>query len=303
VHVLPPPDQWASLAPTPSSIAWRRAGDARVMVMAGYALLLQVAHPTVGAGVTEHSSFRSDPWGRLLRTLDYTNIMVYGGPEAAAAMGRRLRSFHRPIRGVRPDGRRYHALEPEAYAWVHATLADAIVTGHARFGRPLDVGQRKRFWREWRDLGRLLGVRERDLPADWTAFRAYLDDIVAGRLEHTAAVDDVLDALANPAAPPLPVAARPAWTLAAVPLTHVMGLVTVGMLPAVLRERFGLRSSKAQQLELRLLGHAMRATTPMLPGAVRVSGPGYLRLRRKAIARGDTARVDREPSDASPSSS
>jgi uncharacterized protein (DUF2236 family) len=300
--MLPPSDQWARLAPTPSSITWRRAGDARVMVMAGYALLLQVAHPTVGAGVTEHSSFRSDPWGRLLRTLDFTNVMVYGGPEAAAAMGRRLRAFHRPIRGIRADGRRYHALEPAAYAWVHATLADAIVTGHARFGRPLDVEQRERFWREWRDLGRLLGIREADLPADWTGFRAYVDGMVAGRLEHTTAVDEVLDALAHPAAPPLPAVARPAWQLAAAPLAHLMGLVTVGMLPPVLRERFGVRSTTAQQLQLRLLGQVMRATTPVLPGAVRVSGPGYLQLRREAIARGDTARVDHGPSEAPRSS-
>ena len=36
---------------------------------AGYALVLQVAHPTVAAGVEEHSRYRQDPWGRLVRTL------------------------------------------------------------------------------------------------------------------------------------------------------------------------------------------------------------------------------------------
>jgi uncharacterized protein (DUF2236 family) len=59
--ILPPPSDWPSLAPHPGTITWRRAGDARVLIAAGYALLLQVAHPTVGAGVSEHSQFQRDP--------------------------------------------------------------------------------------------------------------------------------------------------------------------------------------------------------------------------------------------------
>ncbi len=134
--IMPPAQEWARLTPHPGTITWRRASDARLLPAAGYALLLQVSHPTVGAGVTEHSQFQRDPWGRLWRTLDYTYTMVYGGPEAAAQMGRQIRLLHRRIRGTMPDGKPYRALEPEAYAWVHATLAEAIVAAHARFGRP-----------------------------------------------------------------------------------------------------------------------------------------------------------------------
>ena len=36
----------------------------------GRALLLEIAHPLVAAGVAEHSSYRSDPFGRLQRTLE-----------------------------------------------------------------------------------------------------------------------------------------------------------------------------------------------------------------------------------------
>ena len=148
--IMPPAGDWPFLAAHPSTITWRRAGDARVLTAAGYALLLQVSHPTVGAGVSEHSEFRDDPWGRLLRTLDYSSTMVYGGPRAAGEMGQRIRSFHTQIRGIRPDGRRYHALEPEAYAWVHGTLAEAIVIAHERFGRRFSDDQREQFWSEWR---------------------------------------------------------------------------------------------------------------------------------------------------------
>jgi uncharacterized protein (DUF2236 family) len=278
VPVLPPRQEWARLAPTPQSIVWRRAGDPRVLLMAGYALVLQVAHPTVGAGVGEHSSFRADPWGRLGRTLDAFYALVYGGPEAAAETGRGLRTFHRTIKGVAADGRRYHALEPEAYAWVHATLAEAIVRGHARVGQPLAAWERERFWLEWRAVGRLLGIRGGELPESWHDFDAYVAAMVTERLERTRAVDDVLATLAGPGPPPVPAPLRPAWPVAGVPLAHALRLTTVGTLPAVLRERFGLDWSRAQQLELDVLARSLRTLSPVL-GAARIIGPAYLRLR------------------------
>ncbi len=42
-------------------------GDIRVLLYLPAALVLQVAHPAVGAGVDEHSVFRTDPWGRARR--------------------------------------------------------------------------------------------------------------------------------------------------------------------------------------------------------------------------------------------
>jgi uncharacterized protein (DUF2236 family) len=215
--------------------------------------------------------------------------MVYGGPAAAGEMGRRLRAFHRPIRGVDRDGRRYSALEPGAYAWVHATLADAIVRGHARLGRPLDTAQREAFWAQWRAVGRLVGVRERDLPDGWAAFEDYVAGTVATRLERTPAVDDVVAALRAPAPPPLPAPARIAWPLAGVPGAHALRLVTAGMLQPPLRERLGLTWSRGQEMELRALARMLRAATPVMPRAARVTGPSYLRARRAAIARGDAA--------------
>jgi len=281
--IMPPAGEWPSLAPDRTTIAWRRASDARVLLAAGYALLLQVSHPTVGAGVSEHSQFRSDPWGRLLRTLDYTYTMVYGGPQAAGEMGRWIRSFHRQTHGRGPDGQPYRALEPEAYAWVHATLAEAIVLAHQRFGRPFTREQREQLWVEWRSLGRLLGIRERDLPPDWRSFRVYFDEMVDRRLQHTGAVDEVLEALARPAPPGILVLCGPTWAVARLPLVHLLGLATLGLLPPALRRRFGVRWTRAMDLELRTLGATLRAASPLTPSWVRTAGPGYLRWRREAI--------------------
>src|SRR3954471_7504141 len=287
VPLLPSDEEARRLAPKPRSVAWCYAGDARTMLGAGSALLLQVAHPTVAAGVRDHSNFAEDPWGRLLRTLDFVNLVIYGGPDAAARTGRRLREMHKHIKGVDPDGRRYHALEPEAYAWVHATLAETIVRAHRRFGVPMSPTETEIFWREWRGVGRLLGIRERDLPLEWHAFRAYVGEMIATRLEPNDVVEDVLASLQAPVAPPLPPAAEAAWRALRVPAARAGQLGTVGLLPSALRRKLGLTMTARDRAELRVLGAVLRSATPLMPSSLRQMGPGYLRWRREEIAAGE----------------
>jgi uncharacterized protein (DUF2236 family) len=293
--ILPRPDEWEGLSVKPGSITWDRAADIRSFASAGTALLLQVAHPTVGAGVSDFSTFASDPWGRLWRTLDFVNVLVFAPPEAAAEMGARIRGFHKVIKGTKPDGSRYHALEPEAYAWVHLTLAESILRAHERFGRPFADADKERFWGEWRRLGRFLGVRWRDMPETYAGYRELVDTIVAERLERTSAVDEVYSALTSTPPSPSRHIGQRAWGLASRPLLRLMGLATVGLLPATLRRRLELELSRGQNLELRALGAAARSTTPLLPGSLRNVGPGYLRMRRRAIARGDVASPEANP--------
>lgn len=284
--ILPDPAEAAMYAVGPSSITWRRAGDARAMLGAGTALMLQVAHPTVAGGVREHSDFVTDPWGRLFRTLDYVNLLVYGGPEKAAATGARMRAMHQQIKGVDPQGRRYHALEPGAYAWVHATLAVSIVGAHARFGRPMTTSQTERFWTEWRGLGRLLGIRDRDLPSGWGAFEAYVAETIDTDLERNDVVDLVLQTIASPAPPPIRRLGPRTWKAAVFPAARAMELATTDLLPHPAKVRLGLRLTPREQREIAALGALARACTPVLPAALRTMGPNYLRWRERDIARG-----------------
>ena len=235
--------------------------------------------------MAEHSNFREDPWGRLLRTLDFTNGLVYGDPETAAGGGRSVRAIHTRIKGVRPDGVRYHALEPEAYAWVHATLFDAIVRVHTRFGVSLDQGEIARFYGEWIGLGRLLGVRERDLPATHAEFLDYYEWMISERLEANPTVFEVLDTLSHPAAPKLPAALRPVFGIGGPALGRTQRLLTVRLLPELLRERFGVSLSRAELFEVAALGRVARTATPLMPDALRNTGPGYIRWRHEQIGR------------------
>ena len=55
--------------PGPDSLVWQRLADDRGLLIGGATLLLQVADPTVGAGVEQHSNFKAEPWRRLYGTL------------------------------------------------------------------------------------------------------------------------------------------------------------------------------------------------------------------------------------------
>jgi uncharacterized protein (DUF2236 family) len=284
-RMLPRDDEVLALVPGPGSVTWQRAADVRTLIAAGYALVLQVAHPTVGAGVAEHSTYKRDPWGRLFRTLDFTNSLIYAEPLVAAQVARNIRSMHTRIKGVKADGSRYHALEPDAYAWVHTSLFGSIASAHARFGSPLQREQEEQFWIEWRRLGRLLGVRERDLPTTLGGYHDYFEEMVHHVLEDNESVHGVIESLSEFADSPLPRYAEPVWKLGSLPAAHAVGLATVGMLPGVLRDRFGLRWTRGQDVELRALGWALRATTPLMPQSLRALGPSYLRWRGNEVRR------------------
>lgn len=282
--VFPPTEEIEQVLVGPGSVTWGHASDARLYLVMLYALLLQVAHPTVGAGVRDYSDFERRPWNRLLRTIDYVTLLVYGGADAAPA-GRRLRELHRRFRGVRPDGERYSALEPDAYAWVHATLIETYVAGHGQFGSPMRGEELESFYREYRLLGRLIGVRQRDLPETWSGFREYFNRMVREQLVRTESVDQVLRAIRDVPPPPVPVPGL-VWRAIRMPASSALRIGSVGLMSPELRARLGIGWSRFDELRFRAMGAATRRLGPAMPRALKVTGPEQLKWRREAIARG-----------------
>ena len=158
----------------PDSEAWRLNRESMLLLGAGpRALLLQIAHPLVAAGVNEHSDFRADPWRRLQGTLWSFLRIVYGTTPAARAEIRRLNRLHTTIVG---EG--YHARDPELSMWVHATLVDSTIVAADAWLEPIDRERRARFYDETKPIGRAFGIPESLLPADLDAFEAYLDGML-----------------------------------------------------------------------------------------------------------------------------
>lgn len=226
------------------------------MLLGPQILVLQVAHPVVGAGVREHSNYQREPWQRLIRTAVSLTKVCYDDRDAAVAEAGRLRELHRTIKGVDDRGRRYHALHPDAYTWVHATLVRGAVDAQRLFGAGIPADELGEFYADLREVGLLLGLRDHQLPSDLAAFDAYYDAVVRERLEDNQAVRDVLVSIRHPARP------EPVPAIVWAPVASFVGdrayLVTVGMLPDVLRDRLGLVWTAAQEQRLRRFARHVR---------------------------------------------
>src|SRR5438876_12435031 len=82
-----------------------RRVDRELFLLAGgaAALLLQVAHPLVAAGVSEHSDFPQKAFTRLRSTLDATLRITFGDREQAERAAARVRATHARVRGSLGD--------------------------------------------------------------------------------------------------------------------------------------------------------------------------------------------------------
>ncbi len=143
----------------PDSVSWRVLGDASVFTGGIRALVVQSAHPEVVAGVEDHSTYRSDPLGRLSRTSVYVTETTYGAmPEVEAAI-EVVRRAHRPVTGTSERNLPYSASRPEMAAWVHNVLTDSFLAAYQAFGpERLSVADADRFVAEQTRIGNLFGA-------------------------------------------------------------------------------------------------------------------------------------------------
>jgi uncharacterized protein (DUF2236 family) len=145
------------------------------------------------------------------------------------------------------------------------------------------------FYREYRRLGRLIGVREQDLPETWSGFREYFNRMVSEQLEHTEAVDQVMRALRDVPSPPVPVP-KLVWLAVRLPASSALRIGSVGLMSPELRARLGIGWTILDEARFRAMGAATRSLGPAMPQALKVTGPAQLKWRREAIARGPLGR-------------
>ncbi len=127
----------------PESISWEINADIAAVAQAGLpAIVLEILHPSVIAGVEDHSSYRQDPFRRSRTTLGYVLTTTFGNTEAATGVIEHVRHIHSFVTGIRPDGIAYRALDPELIAWVHTCIPWMILRTYERTNRPL-VGVRE----------------------------------------------------------------------------------------------------------------------------------------------------------------
>ena len=198
-------------------------------------------------------------------------------------MGRRIREFHKQVRGVTPAGIPYHALEPDAYAWVHATLAVGIVQAHERFGVRLTAAEREQLWAEWRTLGRLLGIAPATFRPPGTSSGRTSRGPSRNPPAHTGRRGSAR--CADPSSPtgalPRVPAAVAVHLQTAEPCRHGGDRGAAPRRPAgAFRCSVGTRPGA----QLRVLEGTLRAVTPVMPDYLLNTGPGYLEWRSEELA-------------------
>lgn len=225
------------------------------------ALLLQIAHPSVAAGVAEHSDFRADPWRRLDGTLRSYLRIVYGSTPVARAEIRRLNALHRGIRGAG-----YAARDPDLSLWVHATLVDSTLAAYEAWLEPLDPAEAARFYAEMRPIGAAFGVPDDANPPHLDAFRDYLAAMLTpdGPVHVSATARELAETILHPPLPgPFAVLPVPSvvydWTL----------WPALDLLPATVRAEYGFPATPLRSAVSAWLTTAWTAWRPLLPPALR----------------------------------
>ncbi|MGO3885327.1 MAG: oxygenase MpaB family protein [Mycetocola sp.] len=244
-----------------------------------HAILMQIAHPLVGAGVAEHSDFVSDPLKRLRGTLGFVYAQSSGDTalmDATAALV--TRAHARVRRDTTPGAPGYSANDPELQLWVVATLYHAADRVHRRVFGPLSSADADAVYRGYARLGTALGMPDELWPIDRAAFATYWDNAVA-ELTVTPQAAAVAADLLHPSRP-----------LVLRPLMPLVRVVTAAMLTPDLRRAFDLPLSARGSRTVRLLAGAARVIWPRLPLGVR-SLPQRITLAqlRRYLANSETA--------------
>jgi uncharacterized protein (DUF2236 family) len=241
----------------PQSVTWRVNRESVLLLGGGRAMLMQVAHPSVAAGVAH---YEEDPWGRLSRTLDLSAQIVFGDRDTAERAAQHLQD---------------HATDAELLRWVWATLVESALLMYTRYVGPLKVSDVEAYYEEQKRFLVACGTPVETAPETFAEFMAYVDTTVEEVLEVTPAAEAVAEAILHP--PRLPLPLRPAFDL--------LNLTTVGLLPPTLRAGYGLGWGAQRE---RLLGAStgvVRRFMPLLPSLVRelpTARSAHRRLREAA---------------------
>jgi len=275
----------------PDSVTWSVLRETALLLGGPRALLLQLAPPSVAAGVEQHSVIGADPLGRSVRTFTAMYTLCFGDLAAALAVVRAVRRRHDVVGGRDADGADYHALDPALLRWVHATLFDTTVRTFETFVRPLDEAERARFQRESTVVQMAFGVPPGQVLATPADFDRYFAGVLSSGVLHVTAhaasqwemlmhqppSHAFLGALMLPPSRGLKLLID---GLPALLTPTALRLFAAGTLPPAVRAAYGLRWSRPDAAAYALTVGGLRGAYAVLPRRLRFH-PAY----HRAIAR------------------
>ncbi|MEU9076266.1 EF-hand domain-containing protein [Kitasatospora sp. NPDC004745] len=257
----------------------RDLSEWRIALVAWRLLVLQAAHPVVGAGMAEHSTYQAHPWRRVEHTLGSGRRLFYQDADALRREVARLDRAHKRIRGTAPDGRPYDAGDAATRAWVLLTLFECVVAMRRLGGDPYDAGQLELVYAEFTDAVAAFGLPEGELPGTAAELPGYFAR-VARELEFNEATRYLLNDILRGAPRPrrLRFLGDAGWRAVRGVVARAVTALTVADLPPVVRERFGLVRTRRAALLSWLLHRGAGAVVPLLPDGLRFRSPDEQRV-------------------------
>ncbi len=249
------------------SIAARVNAERMMLLAWARAILLQLAHPLVAAGVDEHSTFRAgrlNAAARLHHTVRSMLSLTFGSDAERDATLATINGIHRRVNGTLREavgpfaaGTPYSAEDPTLLLWVHATLLESVPLVYERIVRPLSPRERDAYCEEAAWVPPALGAPDQ-APRSWRELEQYVARVHAsGALVVSAQARALARAVL---APPL---AGLVW-----PAAYVNRLVTIGLLPPLVREQYGFTwtpgHERRMNVALQMLRMARRITPDVL---------------------------------------
>ncbi len=232
----------------PDSLVWKYFGENRMYLIGPRPAVLQNMLAELGQGVLDHSVFFSDTAARVKRSLPPIFMTVYG--TEGDNRGTQVRDFHKEIKGDMPDGKRYHALDPETYYWAHATFVEQVLYFADTFVKRLTEAEKEQIYLESKTWYRRYGVSDRPMPATYADFVQYWDrmmnEILVAHKTAQYGVGYVTKGF------PCPKGVHPlAWKVIAPVFNPLAAFLTTGGMPPQAREMLNLpwsdRKEKAYQ--------------------------------------------------------
>lgn len=241
------------------------------------AILLQIAHPKVGQGVADHSTFTSRAISRAQYTQMYIYVMIFGNVDEKTAMKAWVDKAHSRVKSEKP-GSEYDAMDPRLQLWVAATIYASMISMYELIYGPLPPLRSELVYQAYSCMGTSLQVPREMWPADTTAFWKYFKHMTTKELRVSPDASLVLKELFSPSS--LPLWARPV-AVAALPFVRRL---TIEQLPPIIREQFRLKSTKSSRALTGLFVAGMSGFYPFVPLFIRQSPKTYsMRLVRKRM--------------------
>ncbi|MGW4466853.1 oxygenase MpaB family protein [Micromonospora sp. NPDC004704] len=275
----------------PGSVTWKVHREPILLVAGLRSFYLQALHPRAMAGVAQNSNFRSDPWGRLVRTARYVGTTVYGTTAEAEAAGRRLTALHARMRATDPEtGQEFRIDAPDLLRWVHVAEVESFLSTARRAGLRLSDAETDAYYAEQRRAAALVGLDPDTVPGTAAAVADYYREM----RPHLRMTRDAAEIALFLTAPPIPwKVSRPTrlWLSLGPARLAYFGIAgtAFGLLPSWARRLYGGLGLPTTDRSAELGARTLRLALNAVPRRY-IEGPIYQAAQARAARLADPGR-------------